>query len=233
VASKIWKNVGMRLRKPSGTFLMVDDPLFDPIYEYLASVGKPVLMHIGEPLACWRPLDAHNAHAGYYAAHPEWYMGDKPDHPSHAQLIEARDSVLARHPRLRVIGAHLGSLEYDVAEIGRRLDRFANFAVDTSARLGDLARQDPSVVREFFLRYQDRILFGTDIVQRQPVSELNEEARSSHLASVSARYQLELGYLRSQAKVNLGGIEAPGLALPAQVVEKVVYRNAKRWYPGL
>ncbi len=233
VACKIWKNVGMRLRKPSGAFLMVDDPLFDPLYEYLASVGKSVLMHIGEPLGCWQPLDARNTHAGYYRAHPEWYMGDKPDHPSHKQLIEARDGVLARHPNLRVVGAHLGSLEYDVAEIARRFDRFGNFAVDTSARLRDLVRQKRSTVREFFVRHQERILFGTDVVQRQPVSEMNEQERSTHLASLEARYRREFAYFRSSTKMMLDGLEVQGLALPMDVIDQLLYRNAVRWYPGL
>ncbi|MFN2130748.1 MAG: hypothetical protein ACK2VD_09495, partial [Anaerolineae bacterium] len=57
IACKVWKNIGMSARKPSGEFLMVDDPIFDPIYAYLAREGRTLLMHIGEPLACWQPLD--------------------------------------------------------------------------------------------------------------------------------------------------------------------------------
>ncbi len=226
VACKFWKNIGMQIRRPSGRFLLIDDAIFDPIYEYLASVGKPALMHIGEPLACWQPLDNDNVHLGYYSVHPEWYMGDKPDHPSHATLIEARDVVLGRHPELRVIGAHLGSLEYDVAEVADRLHRYPNFAVDTSARLPDLARQDRREVRALFAAYPDRILYGTDVVQRVPVSSLQEADRQAHLASLDARYARELDYLGKDA----GG---RGLGLPPEIFDRVVYANAVAWYPGL
>ena len=233
VGCKVWKSIGMELRKPSGEFVMVDDSLFEPIYEHLAMIGRPLLMHIGEPLACWQPLDEHNVHAGYYRGSPEWYMGDKPDHPSHRALIDARDRVLARHPRLRVIGAHLGSLEYDVAELALRLERYANFAVDTSARMPDLLRQDAERVRTFMLRFPDRILYGTDVVQRQPVSSLIEPERSAHLASMRQRYVLDLAYFCSDATTSRYGVDTKGLGLPADVAAAVMGENARDWYPGV
>jgi len=79
--------------------MLPDDPLLDPIYAYLADSGKPLLMHIGEPLACWQPLDENNPHRGYYSNHPEWYMYDKPDAPSHQALIAARDRGLTEVTR--------------------------------------------------------------------------------------------------------------------------------------
>jgi hypothetical protein len=233
VGCKIWKNVGMALRKPSGAFLMVDDPLFDPIYDYLARVGQPLLMHIGEPLTCWQPLCQDAPHSGYYSQHPEWHMYGKPGYPSHQEIIDARDQVLARHPDLRAVGAHLGSLEYDVAEIARRLDRYPNFAVDTSARLIDLAGQDPAHVRAFFVAYQDRILFGTDIVHRQPFSALPPSERQSQLLLIQERYREQFAYFESDQGVTLRGREVQGLGLPQEVLEKLYATNASRWYPGL
>jgi hypothetical protein len=233
VGCKIWKNVGMALRKPSGAFLMVDDPLFDPIYDYLAWVGQPLLMHIGEPLTCWQPLREDAPHSGYYSQHPEWHMYGKPGYPSHQEIIDARDRVLARHPDLRAVGAHLGSLEYDVAEIARRLDRYPNFAVDTSARLIDLAGQDPAHVRAFFVAYQDRILFGTDIVHRQLFSALPPSERQSQLLLIQERYREQFAYFESDQGVTLRGREVQGLGLLQEVLEKLYAANASRWYPGL
>jgi hypothetical protein len=233
VACKIWKNVGMEIRKPSGSFLQVDDPLFDPIYAYLAESGTTLLMHIGEPLACWQPLIEGGAHYGYYSAHPEWYMYDKSDHPSHQEIIEARDRMLTRHPNVRAVGAHLGSLEYDVAEIAKRLDRYPNFAVDTSARLHDLARQDRDVVHQFFVDYQDRILYGTDIVQRTLQSSVPESVRRRTLERMERQYETEYLYLASDGKVLIRGQEVRGLGLPQEVLEKVYCTNAGQWYPGL
>jgi predicted TIM-barrel fold metal-dependent hydrolase len=233
VGCKVWKGIGMRLRKPSGMFVMADDAVFDPIYEYLAASEKTLLMHIGEPLACWQPLDGTNAHAGYYREHPDWYMGNKPDHPSHDILIEARDRVVSRHPTLRVVGAHLGSLEYNVSEVAARLERYPNFAVDTSARMLDLLRQDQGRVRDFFIRFADRILYGTDLVQTRPISLAGEAERNEHLAWLRDRYVRESAYLEGCDPVTLYGVEARGLGLPRDVVDAVLAGNAQRWYPGL
>lgn len=233
IACKVWKNVGMELRKPSGAFWMVDDPLFDPIFEHLAREGIPALMHIGEPLACWQPLDETRPHYGYYSRHPEWHMYTKPDYPSHAEIIAARDRMLARHPSLRVIGAHLGSLEYDVAEIAKRLERYPNFAVDTSARMNDLAVQDRETVRQFFDAYSDRVLFGTDMVARDALSELPEAEQAERLARFESVYQREFTYYQTEETLSVAGREVRGLGLPADVLDKLYYENAAAWYPGL
>jgi predicted TIM-barrel fold metal-dependent hydrolase len=176
VGVKIWKNVGMEVIKPSGDYLMVDDPLYDPIYEFLARRDTTLLLHIGEPLSCWLPLDdPEDPHYGYYSKNPQWHFHGRDDVPSHQQIMDARDRMVAGNPDLRVVGAHLASLEYDVAEVARRFDEFPNFAVDTSARLLDLARQDVGTVRDFFEAYADRILFGTDIVDDTPWSSLDDD----------------------------------------------------------
>ncbi|MBN1579095.1 MAG: amidohydrolase family protein, partial [Anaerolineae bacterium] len=215
-------------------WLLPDDPLFDPIYAYLADAGKTLLMHIGEPLACWQPLDDNNPHRGYYGSHPEWYMYDKPGVPSHQDLIAARDRVLAKHPNLRAVGAHLGSLEYDVTKVATRLDRYPNFVVDTSARLHDLIAQDREVVRRFFVAYQDRILFGTDIVARNALSSTMPQAeRQAHLERIENHYRSEFAYLESDQAVTLRGRQVRGLGLPPAVLEKLYHVNAETWYPGL
>ena len=233
VACKVWKNVGMEIRKPSGEFLMVDDPLFDPIYEYLARSGVPALMHIGEPLTCWQPLDENRPHYGYYSKHPEWHMYYKPEYPSHGQIMDARDRMLARHPRMRVVGAHLGSLEYDVAEIAKRLEQYPNFAVDTSARMKDLAFQDPETVRQFLTAYSDRVLFGTDIVARQALSDLPDKEREEWLAQIEAVYRQEFAYYETEETFEVANREVRGLGLPAAVLDKLYHDNAAAWYPGL
>ena len=233
VACKVWKNVGMEIRKPSGEFLMVDDPLFDPIYAYLAHSGRPALMHIGEPLRCWQPLDDDGPHDSYYRAHPEWHMYTKPEYPSHGQIIDARDRMLARHPHMRVVGAHLGSLEYDVIEIARRLEQYPNFAVDTSARTKDLAVQDPETVRQFLTVYSDRVLFGTDVVARQPLSDLPDAEREAWLARIEAVYRREFAYYETEEAFEVANREVRGLGLPATVLDRLYHDNAAAWYPGL
>jgi predicted TIM-barrel fold metal-dependent hydrolase len=233
IACKIWKNIGMEVRKPSGEFLLIDDPLFDPIYEYLTKENITLLLHMAEPLACWQPLNENQPHYRYYRDHPEWHMYNKPEYPSHQTLIDARDRVVAKYPQLRVVGAHLASLEYDVAEVAKRLDRYPNFAVDPSARLMDLTYQDPQVVRQFFQDYADRILFGTDIVRWQSFAALAETERQAWLAQTEERYRSDFAYYETSERMTIRGREVQGLGLPADVLEKFYLTNAQTWYPGL
>jgi len=233
VGVKIWKNIGMEVKKPSGEWLYVDDLLFDPIIKAIERSGKSLLMHIAEPLACWQALVPGTPHYGYYKNHPEWYMYNKPEYPAHAQLVASRDQVVERYPKLRVIGAHLASLEYDVAEVAKRLERYPNFAVDTSARLGDLVMQDSAKVRKFFIDFQDRILYGTDYVSMESQDNLSPERTRHNYAEFTQFTDDWWSYLSSSGTVKTHNREVKGLSLSATVLEKIFRTNAQRWYPGL
>ncbi len=233
VACKVWKNIGMEVKTPSGNYILVDDPLLEPIFSYLEQRNKTLLMHIAEPLECWLPLKEGSPHYGYYSQYPEWHMYGKTEMPSHEALMKSRDAIAERHPNLRVIGAHFGSLEYDVAEIAWRFDRYPNFAVDISARLLDFALQDTAKVRQFCMDYQDRILFGTDIVTMEPLSALSAEARESRLKRTAENYQQHFQFFESDTPMTLRGHEVRGLGLPTSIIEKIYCKNAQRWYPGI
>lgn len=233
VACKVWKNIGMDYRNSDGSFIHIDDERFDPILNYLADNDRPLLAHIAEPLACWRPLEPGKPHYSYYSKNPQWHMHGRTDMPTHEEIIARRDRMVERHPRLRVIGAHLGSLEYDVAEVARRFDRYPNFAVDISARLDDLAYQDSDTVRQFFLNYPDRILYGTDIVRRTPQSQMTDEERRNVINDARQEFERHFLYFESDGPVTLRGRETRGLGLPGDVLEKFYTRNARAWYPGL
>jgi predicted TIM-barrel fold metal-dependent hydrolase len=233
IACKIWKNVGMEVRRPDGDFLLVDDPLFEPILTFLEREGLTLLMHIGEPLACWRPLVDDNPHYGYYSKNPQWHMYGRDEYPSHGELVQARDNLVQRHPDLRCVGAHLASLEYDVAEVAQRLEAFPNFAVDTSARMPDLSYQNPDTVRQFFAAFSDRLLFGTDLVQRDSTSKLDENERRSQLEITRARFEMEFAYFENEGLVTVRDRSVEGLALQHNLLEKFYHTNARRWYPGL
>jgi hypothetical protein len=233
LACKVWKNIGMELLKPDGAYLLPDDPLFDPIYEHLASVNRSLLTHIAEPLECWLPLRPGSPHYGYYSNNPQWHMANRPEVPDHATLMRARDHIVAKHPTLRVIGAHLGSLEYDVDEVALRLDRYPNFAVDISARLVDLAVQPSDKVRDFFLRYADRILFGTDIVMRRRPSTLPPAERSAAVELLRQSYLTHFAYFREAGTVTVRDRQTQGLHLPDDVQAHFYCKNAQAWYPGI
>lgn len=233
LACKVWKNIGMEVKRPTGEFIMPDDPLFDPIYAHIAARGKTLLTHIAEPLACWQPLNDRNPHYNYYSRHPEWHMYGRTDFPSHEQLMAARDRVLVKHPQLRMVGAHLASLEYEVDVLAARLDRYPNLAVDISARLVDLAIQDSAQVRDFFLRYQDRILFGTDVVMQTAPSSVPEAEQTPFLTYLRNTYELHAAYLAGDQPLQVRGWATVGLKLPSTVLDKLYRTNAQAWYPGI
>ena len=232
VACKIWKNIGMAVRTPEGDFVMPDDPLFAPILDFLADNNHTLLTHIAEPLDCWLPLRAESPHYGYYSRHPQWHMHNRADFPSHAELMQARDNVLAHHPTLRHVGAHNGSLSHDVDEVAARLHRYPNFAVDVSARLLDLALQDASKVRRLFTEFPDRILFGTDVVLVNP-GAMSADERAQASQRLCETYATHFAYFESKGTVEVRGRTVQGLGLSAEVLEQFYAKNAQLWYPGL
>jgi predicted TIM-barrel fold metal-dependent hydrolase len=234
VMVKIWKEVGMEVKDRDGRFLMPDAPLFDPIYAFLAERGKPLLAHLAEPLDAWRPLDPQSVHYGYYSNNPEWHLHGRSGFPSHAEIIAARDRILERHPRLTVVGAHLGSLEHDVDEVARRLDRYPNFHVECSARTADLTRQPTDKVRAFLIKYQDRVLYGLDQSRRaDPKRENSADERRAFARSLEETYRRDFRYYAGEGEMEYRGKKVQSLALPRAVLEKFYYRNAERIVPGL
>ena len=231
---KIWKEVGMEIKDRNGRFILPDDPLFDPIYAFLAERGKPLLAHLAEPREAWLPLDPQSVHYGYYSKNPEWHLHGRPGFPSHAELVASRDRILERHPRLTVIGAHLGSLEHDVEELARRFDRYPNFSVDCSARTADLARQPRDKVRAFLVRYSDRVLYGLDRTYRpDPQREASAEERQSFARGLEDSYRQDFRYYATEGEMEYRGKTVRCLGLPREVLEKLYHGNAERIIPGL
>ncbi|MCK5691598.1 MAG: amidohydrolase family protein [Bacteroidales bacterium] len=226
---KIWKDIGMTFQDSLGRFVLLDDPLFEPVLEFMEASGFPLLTHIGEPLNCWLPLDSMtvNGDKSYFKNHPEYHMYLHPDYPSHESLMQSRDQVLARYPGLKMIGAHLGSLEWDVDVLAERLDRYPNFTVDMAARVCHFQVQEPDKVRNFIIKYQDRILYATDA----GVSEENVEDRIKWLEN---EWRSDWSYFATDSLMSSRNVEGEfmGLDLDEEVLRKIFYSNALAWYPG-
>ena len=230
VMTKIWKEVGMEVRRKDGSFVMPDDPVFDPIYALLAARGKPLMAHLADPIDGWLPLNRESSHYSYFANNPEFHLYGKPGHASHAALIAARDHILEKHPRLIVVGAHLGSLEHDLDELAKRLDRYPNFHVDCAARTRDLARHPREKVRSFFVKYQDRILYGVDASwkpfrEKQPPTD---QQRASFISGLEKRYRADYAFYAGTGPMQYNGRTVEGLALPRSVLDKFYHGNAQR-----
>lgn len=230
VAVKVWKNIGMAHKDADSNFVMIDHPRFDKIINYLESNHIPIIGHLGEPRECWLPLDQMVLHKGYYSQHPEYHMYLHPEYPSYEKQIEAKDNMLIKHPNLKFIGAHLGSLEWSLDELAKRLDRFPNMSVDL-ARMQDLflhAKNDWEKTREFFVKYQDRLLYATD-VQVNPTADTAALKKRMH--DIRLR---DWRFLATDKKMNESSIgQFKGLHLPAAVINKIYYGNAAALFPSI
>ena len=241
VAVKVWKNVGMELRDSSGRLVMIDDARFDPVLDFIAGKGITLLGHLGEHRNSWLPLEKMTVKGNrdYAAAHPQEYMYLHPDRPSYATYIRARDHMLEKHPDLTFVGAHLGSLEWSVDELARRLDKYPNMAVDLAERVSHLQYQaltQRQKVHDFFIKYQDRLVYGTDM-RSGAMDIVNEhitgyEGLKKHAHEVWLRHWrfFVTGDTMTVPKVQ-GSFK--GMRLPRQVVDKIYFGNALKWYPRL
>jgi predicted TIM-barrel fold metal-dependent hydrolase len=227
VAVKIWKNIGMELKTPDGKYVMPDDPAFAPIYREIAAENKTLVAHVAEPSSCWEPPNPDSPDYSYYKENPEWYMYLHPDHPRKEIILAARDHLLAENPKLRVVGAHLGSMETDVDEIAKRFDRFPNFAVDTAARMEYLMLAPRAKVRNFLIQYQDRVLYGTDL------ELLANASTPDAVKDWEDTYARDWKFLATGETLELRGRQIQGLDLPEPVLRRIYHDNAVRWIPGI
>jgi len=224
---KVYKSLGMELRDADGRYLLPDDAAFEPFFAGLARRGTTVYAHIAEPVAAWQPLDPKSPDYSYYKDNPAWHVHGRPGMPSKEAILQARDRLLARHPTLKVVGCHLGSMEEDVDAIARRLERYPNFVVDTAARVTHLTLQPRAKVRAFLIRYQDRVLYGTDLGMA-PGQDPGEVVRR-----LEREYARDWAYFATGATIDVDGRKVEGLALPDAVLRKLFRENALRSLPGL
>ncbi|WP_236970217.1 amidohydrolase family protein [Membranihabitans marinus] len=224
---KVWKNIGMDLLRVDGTFIKISDPEFYPIFNFLQENNVPVLGHIGEPRNCWLPLEEMTVKndIAYYSKHPEFHMYLHPNYPSYEDLVDSRDRILQLFPDLQFTGAHLGSMEYSVDEVAKRLDRYPNFYVDLTDRIGHLQYQsmeDRQRVIDFIYAYQDRIIYGTDL----EFFDFHNEGDIRQ--QVLQTWQTDWAYFVTDDEMMVPALDQPvlGLKLEKNVVDKIYRENA-------
>lgn len=233
VGVKVWKNIGMSLKGADDKLVMIDDARFAPLFEDFAKQGIPLLGHQGEPYNCWLPLEQMtvNNDREYFKAHPQYHMALHPEMPNWEAQMAARDRMVAAHAGLRFVGVHLASLERDVDELGAFLDKFPQAKVDVAARIGQLqyqSQKDRERVRRFFIKYQDRILYGSDMSQApdQDGAALAKEAEGV--------WRMHWRYFNTADSFKVADLDKPvkGLALPRAVIDKLYHLNAERTFPS-
>ena len=214
---KIWKLFGLHVRDHKDQLVRVDDERLDPIWQAAGELKMPVAVHIADPAAFFEPLDLHNERWEELQGNPDWQFLSPP-FPSFLSIVNAMGRVVERHPQTTFIGAHVAWYAENLGWVGDLLDRCPNLSIDIGARIGELGRQ-PYTARRFFLRYADRILFGTDAGPNLDFYRIHYR----FLETDDEYFNYNPGEIPGQGRWMIYGLH-----LPDEVLEKVYFRNADR-----
>ncbi|HZR56152.1 MAG TPA: amidohydrolase family protein [Terriglobales bacterium] len=214
---KVLKDLGLGVRDKTGKLITVDDPRLDPVWEECGRLGIPVSIHVTDPEAFFHAVDNTNERYEELTEHPDWgFYG--PQFPTKESILAARDRVFARHPHTTFVALHMANWPENLDYVASVLDTYPNVMVEFGAREAELGRQ-PKHSREFFLKYQDRIMFGTD-------NQVSEEMYRNHFR------WLETGdeYFDYWGYPGQGRWKIYGMELPDEVLEKIYHSNAERLF---
>jgi predicted TIM-barrel fold metal-dependent hydrolase len=228
IAVKIWKNIGMEIKDAKGNYILPDNPVFEPIYKDIAAHNKTLIAHLAEPSSSWEPPNPASPDYDYYKNNPQWYMYAKSRPASKEQILQARDHLVAKNPNLRVVGAHLGSLEANFNQLGQDFDRYPNFAADLAARMPYLMLQPRADMIAFVTKYQDRLIYGTD-----NELEPGERESSEQVEIWEDGYANDWRFLATNDTLDYQGHKIQGLNLPQSILRKLYHDNAVHWFPGI
>ena len=211
---KVLKELGLGVRDSTGKLITIDDPRLDPVWEECGRLGIPVFIHVADPEAFFHPIDARNERYEELIEHPDWsFYG--PQFPSMPELFAARDRMFAKHPHTTFVALHFGSWPENLDFVEQTLQKFPNVMIETGAREGELGRQ-PRRTRDIFLKYSDRIMFGTD-----------EGASEAMYQNYFRWLETSDEYFPYAQYPGQGRWMIYGLGLPDEVLEKVYHQNAE------
>jgi predicted TIM-barrel fold metal-dependent hydrolase len=227
---KINKVLGLQLKNPDGTYIHADDPRMDPIWAMCAKHKKPVMIHISDPIARWDPIGPANERyeAGQWRSDPSDNY-HRTGQPHYTEIWKRQERMLAKHPNTRFVLAHVANMAEDLQRAGDLLNRFPNADVEISARFQDLGRQ-PYSARKWLIKYQDRVLFGSDGSPDREVEQFwtphwrfceTDDEHFDHPAQMLSPLGAPLQ----------GRWRIYGVFLPDEVLRKIYYQNALQYLP--
>jgi predicted TIM-barrel fold metal-dependent hydrolase len=239
---KIFKSLGLTARDSFGKRVSILDSRLDLLWKKAAELGIPVSIHIADPKALFSPPEENNPEYQVLRLFPEWsfYGGD---YPTWDELLDDQRELVSRHPRTKYVCVHFGNASEDLRYVARLLDDNPNVCIDTAARVAFLGAHAAPQVREFFIKYQDRILFGTDFGVG-PVSKAGifwlgvGDGKEKTLADCDRYFDAQWRYFETDQKnmrrpEPISGVERlDALHLPAAVLEKLYHANAEKLIPG-
>jgi len=233
---KITKGLGLALPGPDGKLLPVDDPELDTVFETAGELGMPIAIHSGDPRAFWLPVDQKNERYAELTAHPGWALHDRKV-PSFDEILNQLERRIARHPKTTFISVHLGNCAEDLDRVARMLRTYPNMYVDTAARIPEMGRHPVEKLRGFFLEFQDRILYGSDLgigPAPEPLflgssgAEPPTPDEEKLFFSATRRFFETADTNFDHPTPIQGSWKINGIHLPREVLEKVYSKNAMR-----
>jgi predicted TIM-barrel fold metal-dependent hydrolase len=233
---KISKGLGLAYVDSNRKLVPVDDPELDQVFEKIGELGLPVSIHTGDPKAFWLPVGPGNERLDELRVHPDWSNWGEPV-PTWEELFAQFERRVARHPRVKFVGVHFGNAPEEPARVAAMLDKYPNYYIDTAARIPEIGRRNPEEMRQFFVKYQDRILFGTDLgIGLEPEALMlgSTGENPPGPADVKRFYDATFRYFETDDR-NFdhptpiqGNWKISGIKLPREVLEKLYHRNAEK-----
>jgi len=237
IALKNLKQLGLNARDHEGKLIAIDDPRLFPIWERAEKLGIPVAFHTGDPVAFFKPWAPDNERWEELELHPEWSFSDSSKYPPLETLFAQVNNVYKKFTKVQFVSVHVGGYSENLKEVGKWLDEIPNLSVDTAARIGELGKHPAEEGNEFFNKYQDRIMFGTDMAYwagcdvqgAGPCKDFTlEEDRNF--------YKIHWRYLQTRNKQFnhptpiQGKWMIDGIGLESQPLKKIYWDNSYRFY---
>jgi predicted TIM-barrel fold metal-dependent hydrolase len=233
---KEWKRFGLFLRDGQGKLIHVDDPRLDPMWERLGQLNMPVSIHVADPKAFFEPYNDRNERWQELRDHKSWWFGDTNVFPGWKDLLEALNRVVGRHTNTTFVCVHFANNAEELDWVADSLTRHPNMYVDLAARIPELGRHDPAKVHDMFVKFQDRILFGTDFqsLQSKMILGSSGDEPPETVADAEVFFRKEYRWLETwdrdwahmtpiQGQWNISSI-----GLPPAVLRKIYFDNARK-----
>ena len=237
IALKNLKQLGLTARDHEGKLIAVDDPRLFPIWERAEKLGITIAFHTGDPVAFFQPWEPGNERWEELELHPEWSFADRSKYPPLDTLFEQANNVYRKFPKVQFVAVHVAGYSENLKAVSGWLDELPNLSIDTAARIGELGKHSADEGHEFFTRYKDRIMFGTDLAywsgcDVQGAGPCKDFTMEEHRKF----YEIHWRYLQTRDKQFdhptpiQGKWKINGIGLQSQVLKKIYWDNACRFY---
>lgn len=217
---KLWKDITLYRKDSQGRHIRLDDPRLNPVFELAGKHNLVILIHVADPRAFFTPPDAHNEYYECLQDNPNWVFSGS-EFCSFAEHMRMQETVFGRNPGTKFLVAHVGSCAEDMGYVGGLLERFPNVYIDIAARINELGRQ-PRQARELFLRWQDRVLFGTDFIASDDPADVYP-----YYFRFLETFDEYFDYAPKGQQYSMGRWKIYGVGLPDDVLQKLYHLNAE------